>query len=642
MFISCKESRIENNRSFYGRFHLGTFEPGQSLTIANALRRSLLSDCVGVAIIALKIENVYHEYSTLPGVKDSILDIVLNFKEIVLKKKNNLLQGIQGYKNKGICSIYEQIGSTFFKPMIGYLKVKGPGIIRAKDLRLPPFLQCVDPNQYIATLADDGYLNVKFVVMEGKSYFIQKPNKFSHQEETPSPDRTKNIGLRHADQPESETPPPRDLQSRGKRSLKKTFQQKKRSRPVPVREAHGGPAKPPEFPTGTRGSAIEDHGVKGAGVSNSREIRMYNLLDSKNQSGAGTSHASSNKRFNESSSYSVLLNKRQNLLNQLTKIFHTSIPVIEDHGVKVEYDKPRDSIELSNYGNKLGDPGPLGDAENNPVFLRNTGGPVFLKKNIKEELSGDSGFNKNIGGTQLNIDAVFSPVTKVNYVIENTENYLIDSYEEKFKYIDNISSFIDSSKFLDYEANRVAFHGIKSRVFPHFNKKFTPRSPSARRALGLTPRLEETRGASVEKSDQEFTLKLTSNTDEARTMENCAGFAIENHAINTIGSDLPVLCNSDGQSHFKSIGIPYSSTIYDLSLNSNIDYIKQLFESNSHRTTKQIILLEIWTNGSLHPREALSMSFKNLSNIFSTQKLKMLNSIFNSSTSYKKTILKDH
>ena len=199
MFISCKESRIENNRSFYGRFHLGTFEPGQSLTIANALRRSLLSDCVGVAIISLKIENVYHEYSTLPGVKDSILDIILNFKEIVLKKIKNPLQGFQGYKNKGICSIYEQIGSTFFKPMIGYLKVQGPGIVTAKDLRLPPFLQCVDPNQYIATLADDGFLNVKFVVMEGKSYFLQKPTKFSNFDDTPSLDKTNNIGSRHVD-----------------------------------------------------------------------------------------------------------------------------------------------------------------------------------------------------------------------------------------------------------------------------------------------------------------------------------------------------------------------------------------------------------------------------------------------------------
>jgi DNA-directed RNA polymerase subunit alpha len=174
MFISMKESRIENNKSFYGCFYLGSFDSGQSITVANALRRSLLSDCTGLAIISVKIDAVQHEYSTLPGVRDSVLDILLNFKEIVLKKGKNPFGGPNGYKNKGLSSVYDKVGSTFFKPVVGYLKVKGPGIIRAKDLRLPPFIQCVDPNQYIATLAEDGVLNVKFVIMEGKSYYVQK------------------------------------------------------------------------------------------------------------------------------------------------------------------------------------------------------------------------------------------------------------------------------------------------------------------------------------------------------------------------------------------------------------------------------------------------------------------------------------
>ena len=169
-----KESRIENNKSFYGCFYLGSFDSGQSITVANALRRSLLSDCTGLAIISVKIDTVQHEYSTLPGVRDSVLDILLNFKEIVLKKGKNPFGGPNGYKNKGLSSVYDKVGSTFFKPVVGYLKVKGPGIIRAKDLRLPPFIQCVDPNQYIATLAEDGVLNVKFVIMEGKSYYVQK------------------------------------------------------------------------------------------------------------------------------------------------------------------------------------------------------------------------------------------------------------------------------------------------------------------------------------------------------------------------------------------------------------------------------------------------------------------------------------
>ena len=146
-FISCKESRIENNKSFYGCFYLGPFEPSQSITIANALRRTLLSELYGLGIVSVEIEGASHEYSSLPGVKDSVLDILLNLKEIVLKKT---------VKN--------------FKPQIGYLRVRGPGVVLASHLRLPPFIQCVDPDQYIATLADNGFLNMKFIIQYGNKW----------------------------------------------------------------------------------------------------------------------------------------------------------------------------------------------------------------------------------------------------------------------------------------------------------------------------------------------------------------------------------------------------------------------------------------------------------------------------------------
>jgi len=216
IFISCKESRIENNRSFYGCFTLGPFNAGQSLTVANALRRTLLSECPGLGIISVTIENVSHEYSTLPGMRESVLDLLLNLKEIVLKKRKNAsfnlrprkplgssqvkvagtqvhsstcAQGQDSEKQKlsvqesnpsynNNSTIYSQVGSSFFKPVSGFLKVKGPGVIRAKDLKLPPFIECVDPEQYIATLAEDGFLCMKFIIMEGKGYFIQKKNSY--------------------------------------------------------------------------------------------------------------------------------------------------------------------------------------------------------------------------------------------------------------------------------------------------------------------------------------------------------------------------------------------------------------------------------------------------------------------------------
>ncbi len=172
MFITCKESRIENNRSFYGCFNIGPFDSGESLTVANALRRTLLSECTGLGIVSVSIENVTHEYSTIPGMRESVLDLILNLKEIVLKKKTT---NLSLYKNDS--SIYKQIGSSYFKPVSGFLKVKGPGIIRAKDLKLPPFICCVDPDQYIATLAEDGFLSMKFIIMEGKGYLLQTQNK---------------------------------------------------------------------------------------------------------------------------------------------------------------------------------------------------------------------------------------------------------------------------------------------------------------------------------------------------------------------------------------------------------------------------------------------------------------------------------
>lgn len=153
-FISCLESRIESATSFYGYFSLGFFEKSQCLTIANALRRTLLTNIYGIVITSVKIEGVNHEYQSILGTKESVLDIVLNVKEIVLKHFDMDTQAF-----------------ILKKPLYGYLQVRGPGIIRAKDLRLPSIIQCVNPTQYIATLSEDGLLNMKFKI---GSFFTEK------------------------------------------------------------------------------------------------------------------------------------------------------------------------------------------------------------------------------------------------------------------------------------------------------------------------------------------------------------------------------------------------------------------------------------------------------------------------------------
>ena len=154
LVLTCLESRIENNRNLYGRFLLGPFINGHAITIATALRRALLSEIKGVAITALEIQGTTHEFSTIEGVRESVLDIVLNFQKIVL---------------------YSEIDLT--TPEVGYLQIQGPGIVRAIDLKLPLGIQCVDPTQYIATLSTGGLLVVKFLIVRGnKSSVYKKDN----------------------------------------------------------------------------------------------------------------------------------------------------------------------------------------------------------------------------------------------------------------------------------------------------------------------------------------------------------------------------------------------------------------------------------------------------------------------------------
>ena len=142
-FLGCKECVLENPRSFYGNFTLGPFKNSQSLTIANALRRTLLTEISNIAITHVEIDGVFHEYSTIEGVRESVLDILLNFKQIVLKTSLPLA-----------------------KPIYGYLNVRGPGIVRVADLKLPPHIQYVDPDQYIATLNENGKLSLKFTISD--------------------------------------------------------------------------------------------------------------------------------------------------------------------------------------------------------------------------------------------------------------------------------------------------------------------------------------------------------------------------------------------------------------------------------------------------------------------------------------------
>jgi DNA-directed RNA polymerase alpha subunit len=195
ILVSLQSSLKEENTNFYGKFYLGPFEIGQGLTLANALRRTLLSELKTFAITSIEIDGVTHEYSTIRGVKESVLDIVLNMKKIVLKK--NRISSVGYFFDPGVAPFhpplfnikrggyheanqksYPDIGYKNIKKVCrAYLQVEGPGIIRAKHILFPSFLQSVDPEQYIATLSEDGILNIKIQIREGKNFIVHNLKK---------------------------------------------------------------------------------------------------------------------------------------------------------------------------------------------------------------------------------------------------------------------------------------------------------------------------------------------------------------------------------------------------------------------------------------------------------------------------------
>ncbi|MEN9236075.1 MAG: DNA-directed RNA polymerase subunit alpha, partial [Gloeomargarita sp. GMQP_bins_25] len=130
----------------YGRFILEPLHQGQGTTVGNALRRVLLGDLEGAAITAVHIEGVTHEFSTVPGLREDVLELMLNLKEVVLRSH----------------SPERQLGRLE--------RVQGPMIITAGHLKLPPEVEVVHPTQYIATLAEGYTLEMEFYVERGRGY----------------------------------------------------------------------------------------------------------------------------------------------------------------------------------------------------------------------------------------------------------------------------------------------------------------------------------------------------------------------------------------------------------------------------------------------------------------------------------------
>ena len=145
LYIKCLKTEKIESGARYGQFLINSLRPGQGITVGNLLRRVLLSDLGGTTITAVRIAGVRDEFSIIPGVREDVLEILLNLKGIVFQTKSTDVQ-------------------------FGRLKVKGPAVITADAIQGPSDLKIVNPNHYIATISTPSVLEIEFKFEYGTGY----------------------------------------------------------------------------------------------------------------------------------------------------------------------------------------------------------------------------------------------------------------------------------------------------------------------------------------------------------------------------------------------------------------------------------------------------------------------------------------
>nr|YP_010312914.1 RNA polymerase alpha subunit [Nyctocalos pinnatum] len=146
----CVESRTEGKRLYYGRFILSPLLKGQADTIGIAMRRALLGEIEGTCITHAKFDKIPHEYSTIKGIQESVHEILMNLKEIVLR-------------------------SNLYETCDAYICVSGPGYVTAQDIVLPPYVEIVDNTQHIASLTEPIDLCIVLQIERNRGYLRQTP-----------------------------------------------------------------------------------------------------------------------------------------------------------------------------------------------------------------------------------------------------------------------------------------------------------------------------------------------------------------------------------------------------------------------------------------------------------------------------------
>lgn len=146
MLIAQRPTLTEESVSeFRSKFVIEPLEPGFGYTVGNSLRRTLLSSIPGASVTSIKIEGVQHEFSTIEGVVEDVTEIILNLKELVLSSEED-------------------------EPVAMYLRKSGAGEVTAADINPPASVTIHNPDLHIATLNDDGRIEMELIVERGRGY----------------------------------------------------------------------------------------------------------------------------------------------------------------------------------------------------------------------------------------------------------------------------------------------------------------------------------------------------------------------------------------------------------------------------------------------------------------------------------------
>ena len=142
----------------YGRFVVEPLERGFGTTLGNSLRRILLSSLPGAAVSNIKVDGVLHEFSVLPGIKEDLIEIILNLKNLAIKNYSDSVE-----------------------PKLAYIEKSGEGVVYGKDIRVDADIEIMNPNLHIATLNDDARLYIELTIKKGHGYVGADKNKNADQ-----------------------------------------------------------------------------------------------------------------------------------------------------------------------------------------------------------------------------------------------------------------------------------------------------------------------------------------------------------------------------------------------------------------------------------------------------------------------------